>query len=50
MYRAFNMGIGMVCVAAPDRLEALLASLAAAGEKPHRIGEIVPGDRKVLYV
>ena len=50
MYRAFNMGIGMVCVAAPDRLEALLASLAAAGEKPHRIGEIVSGDRKVLYV
>ncbi len=48
MLRTFNCGIGMVAVAAPDRVDAVIASLRHAGEAPVRIGEIVPhegGDR-----
>jgi phosphoribosylformylglycinamidine cyclo-ligase len=49
MYRAFNMGVGMVCVVAPENTGVLEAQLAAAGEKHFRIGAIVPGDRTVVY-
>ncbi len=49
MYRAFNMGVGMVCVVAPERVDTLGALLDAAGEKHYRIGEIVAGQRDVLY-
>jgi len=51
MYRAFNMGIGLVLVCAAAAGDAVLATLAAAGE-PHvfRIGRVVPGDRAVRYV
>jgi phosphoribosylformylglycinamidine cyclo-ligase len=49
MYRAFNMGVGMVCAVAPENSGAFEAQLAAAGEKHFRIGTIVPGDRTVVY-
>jgi phosphoribosylformylglycinamidine cyclo-ligase len=50
MYRAFNMGIGLVLVCAAVDADSVLATLSAAGE-PHvfRIGRIVPGDRAVRY-
>ena len=50
MYRAFNMGVGMVCVIAADKTAAFEAHLDAAGEKHFRIGAIVPGQRSVSYV
>jgi phosphoribosylformylglycinamidine cyclo-ligase len=50
MYRAFNMGAGMVCVIAPENLEAFEAHLDTVGEKHYRIGAIVQGDRNVVYV
>ncbi len=49
MYRAFNMGVGMACVVAPDRLAPFEAHLDAAGEKHDRIGTIVSGDGSVVY-
>ncbi|MBU2583425.1 MAG: phosphoribosylformylglycinamidine cyclo-ligase [Alphaproteobacteria bacterium] len=44
MLRTFNCGIGMVIVAAADRLDDVLASLRQSGESPCVIGEI--GSRK----
>jgi phosphoribosylformylglycinamidine cyclo-ligase len=48
MFRAFNMGIGMVAVVAADRAQATVDELRAAGETAWVAGEIVPGDGKVL--
>jgi phosphoribosylformylglycinamidine cyclo-ligase len=49
MYRAFNMGVGMVCVIAPDAVAAFEAHLEAQGEKHFRVGAIVQGLRNVIY-
>ncbi|HET7464476.1 MAG TPA: phosphoribosylformylglycinamidine cyclo-ligase [Longimicrobium sp.] len=48
MFRAFNMGVGMVAVVTADRAEALVGELNAAGERAWLAGEIVPGDGKVV--
>jgi phosphoribosylformylglycinamidine cyclo-ligase len=48
MFRAFNMGIGMVAVVEPSRVGTVLASLAAAGENAWVAGAIVRGEREVL--
>jgi phosphoribosylformylglycinamidine cyclo-ligase len=52
MMRTFNMGIGLVIVAARDRAEALIEELAARGGRDARvIGEIVAGEPpSVSYV
>lgn len=42
MLKTFNCGIGMVIVAAAADADAVMAALEAAGEKPNRIGEVVP--------
>lgn len=48
MYRTFNMGVGMVLVAAPEHVEGLLADLAAAGEEGAVvIGRLAAGERGV---
>jgi phosphoribosylformylglycinamidine cyclo-ligase/phosphoribosylamine--glycine ligase/phosphoribosylformylglycinamidine cyclo-ligase len=44
MYRVFNMGIGMVIVAAPENVQALQANLS---EEMFVIGELVIGEKKV---
>jgi phosphoribosylformylglycinamidine cyclo-ligase len=49
MYRAFNMGIGMVCVIAPEKLAAFEAHLDAVHEAHVRIGTIVAGGGNVVY-
>jgi phosphoribosylformylglycinamidine cyclo-ligase len=49
MLRTFNMGIGMVLVVAAHREADVVQHLASAGEAVRRIGEIVPGNRKVIY-
>ena len=49
MYRTFNMGIGMVLVVRPEEVESVERDLATAGETPHRIGEVIEGNREVLY-
>jgi phosphoribosylformylglycinamidine cyclo-ligase len=43
MYRVFNMGIGMIAVVSPERVDEVTARLSAAGETPVLLGEIVPG-------
>jgi phosphoribosylformylglycinamidine cyclo-ligase len=48
MFRAFNMGVGMVAVVSPDRADAVVAELSAAGERAWVAGEIVPGARSVV--
>jgi phosphoribosylformylglycinamidine cyclo-ligase len=48
MFRAFNMGIGMVAVVEPSRAGTVLASLQAAGENAWAAGTIVRGEREVL--
>ncbi len=50
MFRAFNMGIGLVIVCAAREVERVINILARAGE-PHavRIGFVVSGNRQVTY-
>jgi phosphoribosylformylglycinamidine cyclo-ligase len=48
MFRAFNMGVGMVAVVAADRADAVVAELRAAGETAWVAGEIVPGSRQTV--
>jgi len=49
MYRAFNMGVGMVCVIGEGDAPAFAAHLTSLGEAHYRIGSIVPGQRNVIY-
>jgi len=48
MFRAFNMGVGMVAVVAAESADETVGELRAAGESAWVAGEIVPGDGKVL--
>jgi phosphoribosylformylglycinamidine cyclo-ligase len=48
MFRAFNMGVGMVAAVAPENADAVVRDLSAAGERAWIAGEIVPGDGKVV--
>jgi phosphoribosylaminoimidazole (AIR) synthetase len=50
MYRAFNMGIGMIVVCTPALVDAVVDELRQRHEQPVVIGEIVRGDRIVEYV
>ena len=48
MYRTFNMGMGMILVVAPDRVDETLASLAEAGEEGAAvIGSLTSGEKGV---
>ncbi|WP_420129960.1 phosphoribosylformylglycinamidine cyclo-ligase [Longimicrobium sp.] len=48
MFRAFNMGVGMVAAVAAEDADAVVRDLSAAGERAWIAGEIVPGDGKVV--
>ena len=50
MFRAFNMGVGMVAVVAAADAAALVDELNTAGERAWIAGEIVEGDRSVVLV
>jgi len=50
MYRAFNMGIGMIVACAADDADRVTVMLQSAGEtRVHRIGRIVEGEPGVVY-
>ena len=50
MFRAFNMGIGLIVACASEDADRAIALVEAAGEPaPPRIGTIVSGDRGVTY-
>ena len=48
MFRAFNMGIGLILACAPAQADLVMGILKDEGEAPRHIGEIVPGDGEVL--
>ena len=47
--RSFNLGVGMVLIASRAKAASVLEALAAAGETPWILGELVAGSGKVLY-
>ncbi|HWQ09462.1 MAG TPA: phosphoribosylformylglycinamidine cyclo-ligase [Holophaga sp.] len=47
--RSFNLGVGMVLIARREEVETMLADLKAAGEAAWVLGELVPGQGKVVY-
>jgi phosphoribosylformylglycinamidine cyclo-ligase len=49
MFRAFNMGIGLVIVCAEEHREEACALLARQGEAPILAGDIVAGEKSVRY-
>ena len=50
MYRTFNSGIGMVCVAAAERADDLVGVFTQSGEDARVIGEIVPAEEGATVV
>jgi phosphoribosylformylglycinamidine cyclo-ligase len=51
MYRAFNMGIGLIVACAAPDAERVINTLARAGEpNAVRVGVVVSGDRTVRYI
>ena len=50
MYRAFNMGVGMIAICDPDEAVLLECHLDRLGKPHHRIGQVVKGDDGVIYV
>jgi phosphoribosylformylglycinamidine cyclo-ligase len=47
-FRAFNMGVGMVVIAAPSEVDGLIAASQAMGVDAWVLGEVVPGSGRVL--
>ena len=47
--RSFNLGVGMVLIAAKEQGPAILARLTAAGEQPWILGELAAGEGVVRY-
>jgi len=50
MYRAFNMGVGLVIVADPADASSVLASAAAAGVHAWTLGHVAPGSGQVRFI
>jgi len=48
MYRAFNMGIGLILACAPAQAQLAMGILSDQGEAPRHIGAVVAGNREVL--
>jgi phosphoribosylformylglycinamidine cyclo-ligase len=48
MFRAFNMGVGMVVIAAPDDVGAVLEAASNAGVQGWELGRVVPGSGNVV--
>ena len=49
VFRAFNMGIGMILIVPAKKFAKVQGILERAGEKGYTMGRIVKGDRKVIY-
>ena len=50
MFRAFNMGVGMVAVVAPDQASAVIAAAATAGVTAWTVGHVTTGTGQVQFV
>jgi len=44
MFRAFNMGVGMIVITASENADSIANDLAAAGERSWILGEVVSGE------
>ncbi|HSP17603.1 MAG TPA: phosphoribosylformylglycinamidine cyclo-ligase [Thermoanaerobaculia bacterium] len=49
MLRVFNMGVGMVVIAAPDQVDTIVKHFTRIGQKFFFIGNIVKGSGQVAY-
>jgi len=49
MYGTFNMGIGMMLFVAEEEATAIIEAINAAGEEAIVIGDVVDGDKEVLF-
>jgi phosphoribosylformylglycinamidine cyclo-ligase len=47
MYRVFNMGIGMIVIVAPEDVSAVQAAIP---EETYVIGQLIPGEKKVVLL
>ncbi len=47
--KTFNMGLGLVLIVDPERVDEVCAALAAAGEEPRRVGRVTAGTGVVRY-
>lgn len=47
--KTFNMGLGLVLIVDPERVDEVRAALAAAGEEPRRVGRVTAGTGVVRY-
>ena len=50
MRRTFNMGVGMVVIVPQEEATGVMSDLKQRGEPSYLIGEIVTGDRRVVYM
>jgi phosphoribosylformylglycinamidine cyclo-ligase len=48
MFRAFNMGVGMVVITTPDDAASITASAGSAGVRCWRLGQVEPGSGRVI--
>jgi phosphoribosylformylglycinamidine cyclo-ligase len=48
MFRAFNMGIGMVVICAPSDVDEIKESVSKVGTSCYEIGKVVAGNREVV--
>ncbi len=48
MFRAFNMGVGMIAIAAPPSVDRIIGSAGAAGVAAWALGEVVRGAGRVV--
>ena len=48
MFRAFNMGVGMVVITTPDDAGAVMESAGSAGVRCWRLGSVEPGSGQVI--
>lgn len=49
MFNTFNMGVGMVIAIVKNQVDTALSVLAQAGEKAFVLGEVVEGDKEVIF-
>jgi phosphoribosylformylglycinamidine cyclo-ligase len=49
MLRVFNMGVGMVLIVAPEKVDVVARHFSAIGQKFFFIGNVVRGSGKVVY-
>jgi phosphoribosylformylglycinamidine cyclo-ligase len=50
MFRVFNMGVGMVVIAAPSEADEIIGSARVAGVVGWVLGHVKPGSGKVVIV